>query len=142
MDNLSGCIVNERNKKPLIRIGVRIKSILKFDDICEDDVQSMIEDLATIQLQEKDRKEDVTFIPAEKDRKEDRSKILAILEEKKKEEATVRMISFRFQVTDKSLGTKLGEIKVDAEDRADADRKAGAAARKKFKGKKVDLKSK
>lgn len=140
MDNLSGCIVNERNKKPLIRIGVRIKSILKFDDICEDDIKMMIQDLATIQLQEKDRKEDVTFIPV--DIAEDRSKLLVFLE-KMKEEAPVpvRMISFNFVVTD-SLGSKIGILKVDAEDKIDADRKAKAAARKKFKGKKVDLKIK
>ena len=137
MDNLSGCIVNERNKKPLIRIGVRIKSILKFDDICEDDIKSMIEDLATIQLKEKDRKKDVTFIPVNTE--EERSKILAILDEKKKEEATVRMISFRFLVTD-SLGTKLGELKIDAEDKADAERKSFIAAGKKFRGKKINLK--
>jgi len=139
MDNLSGCIVNEKNKKPLIRIGVRIKSILKFDDICEDDIKEMIHDLATIQLQEKDRKEDVTFIPEVQE--EERSKVLAILEEKKKEEATVRMISFKFAVTD-SLGSKLGNLKIDAEDKADAERKAFIAAGKKFKGKKINLKIK
>lgn len=139
MDNLSGCIVNERNKKPLIRIGVRIKSILKFDDICEDDIKEMIHDLATIQLQEKDRKEDVTFIPVNVE--EERSKVLAILEEKKKEKAAVRMISFNFDVTD-SIGSKIGALKVDAVDKADAERKAEVAARKKFKGKKISLKIK
>jgi len=138
MDNLSGCIVNERNKKPLIRIGVRIKSILKFDDICADDIKEMIHDLATIQLQEQDRKEDVTFIPVNVE--EERSSILAILE-RKKEEAPARMISFNFAVTD-SIGTKLGNLKIDAIDRADADRKAQTAARKKFKGKKISLRCK
>ena len=139
MDNLSGCFVNERNKKPLIRIGVRIKSILKFDDICEDDIKEMIHDLASVQLQEKDRKEDVTFIPV--DVEEERSTIAAILEEKKKEEVEVRMITFNFLVTD-FLGTKLGTLKVDAEDRADAERKAFIAAGKKFRGKKISLKIK
>jgi len=139
MYNLSGCIVNERNKKSLVRIGVRIKSIFKFDDICEDDIKEMIHDLATIQLQEQDRKEDVTFIPEVQE--EERSKVLAILEEKKEEEAAVRMISFLFDVTD-SFGTKLGKLKVDAVDRADAERKAFIAAGKKFRGKKINLKIK
>lgn len=140
MNNLSGCIVSERNKKSLTRIGVRIEAILKYDDICEDDIQSMIEDLATIQLQEQDRKVDVTFIP--EIQKEERSKVLAILEKKKeKTPDPVRMISFRFLVID-SLGTKLGELKVDAENKTDAKRKAETAAQKKFKGKKVDLKIK
>ena len=138
MDNLSGCIVNERNKKPLVRIGVRIKSILKFDDICADDIKEMIHDLAMIQLQEQDRKEDVTFIPVNVE--EERSSILAILE-RKKEEAPARMISFNFAVTD-SLGTKLGTLKIDAEDKADAERKAFIAAGKNFRGKKINLKIK
>ena len=141
MDNLSGFIVSERNKKSLTRIEVRIKAILKSDDICGDDIQSMIEDVATIQLNEKDRKDDVQFIPADNDREEEKAKVLAILEEKKEEKATVRMITFRFALTD-FVGANLGEIKVDAEDRADADRKALIAAGKKFKGKKISLKIK
>lgn len=141
MDNLSGCIVSERNKKLLTRIEVRIESILKFDDICKDDIKEMIEDLALIQLQEEDRKHDVEFIPVDKE--EERSTILAILDRgiEEKDPAPTRMISFNFVVTD-SLGSKIGNLKVDAEDKTDAERKAKTAARKKFKEKKVDLKIK
>jgi len=138
MSNLSGFIVSEKNKKFLIRIKVRVESILKFDDICEDDIQSLIEDLASIQLQKEDKRHDVKFIPEVKE--EEKAKVLAILEKRTIEKSPDPVvIPFYFIVSD-SLGSKIGKLKVDATDKEDAKRKAIVAAGTKFKGKQINLK--
>ena len=53
MDNLNGCIVSEETKKLLTKVKDRIKAILKHSEICEDDIGTMINDLAFIRLLEK-----------------------------------------------------------------------------------------
>ena len=173
MDKLQGFIVNEHTKRQLTQIKVRIESIMKFNEICEDDIKSMIENLALIKLLEADQKQDnflklhngavcldcgrtvtekeysdgetdchhVEIIPEEDYESLESQSKRAQEEEKINAENPARIISFRFDVID-AIGTKIDEIKTDAENKTEAKMIARDIAHSKYKGKKITLRIK